>query len=322
MATLNVTITRDNAVIGYGYSGSADTPYFAREFFKVGRQGSGAVSKAAITILDESVKALQGKGYRINNAYISAYAFNNGNEWQTSIPVRVDGCTTEEVTTATTYNTLPTADVEGVNTTVSSWSTWYDFDITNVMQAICSNASNAITLLLYQTTTANSTAKAFYVTNASYYIKLTVDYDIPEILGTPQNVALDKTKTKDFATLSWLAVTDGLLNTVEGYEIQRRDNGGTWASLTSVGTVESEIVSAPAQGITREYRIRALGSAGALYFSEWAVCPQTLSLLSGGKAYISGAWVDTIGTLAYINGAWRTVTNKKTFANGNWQDII
>lgn len=212
MATLQINLTREYDVIGYGYSGSPTTAYMTSEWFKVGRQGSssGAYSKAVITIKNPAFKALQGKGYRINNATIQAWSYNRGNEWQTAVPVQVDGCTNEEATSSTTYNTLPTANVTGVISEVSGWNVYNTFDITNVIQAICNDAANIATLLFYQTTTDYEKAKAYYVTNTTYPIILTVDYDIPTKVGEPTDLTLRKGFWGG-DTLFWDGDTTGLV---------------------------------------------------------------------------------------------------------------
>lgn len=178
MPTLSINLTRSNAVIGYGYSTSPNNSYMSSDWFKVGQQGPSAkaYSIGVMTIKDSAFLALQGKGHKIESATLKAYSYSRGNEWSTKVPIQVDGCTTESVVNTTTFNTLPTANVTGVVTEVEGWNVYYEFDVTDVISAICSKKNNHATLILYQTTTTYERAKAFYVTSTNYPIVLTITY--------------------------------------------------------------------------------------------------------------------------------------------------
>lgn len=94
--------------------------------------------------------------------------------------------------------------------------------------------------------------------------------------GAPSNVTVT-TPVSGYSDMTWSAGTDGVVNTVTGYQIQYRtsSNQQTWTNWvdegqTDASTLQKRVFCNPVDGIYRQYRVRTLGSAGADWASDWA----------------------------------------------------
>ena len=106
---------------------------------------------------------------------------------------------------------------------------------------------------------------------------LTTNY--PTKLSAPTNVTLAATTANPGAEvlLNFTGVTDQNLNTVSGYDFEActSTDGVTWSSWVSAG---NESVGATSHAVTadstwgklKKFRVRAKGSAGASYYSDWS----------------------------------------------------
>ena len=84
--------------------------------------------------------------------------------------------------------------------------------------------------------------------------------------------------------MTWSGVANATANSVTGYEIMYRDssNGSSWGSWTEYGdgfyssSARSATLSLPSARNYRQFRIRAIGSAGYDYYSGWTECSAVL----------------------------------------------
>ena len=149
-----------------------------------------------------------------------------------------------------------------------------------------------------------------------------VDYTVPSVLSAPTaSVATTKT-TASTVTMNWSGVANVTANSVTGYEIGFRDssNGSSWGEWYHYGeghypsSARSATLNLPSARNYRQFRIRARGSAGYDYFSDWTVCsavlraaiPTTPGSLSASPAtWDSGnaalAWTASTATGATIS---------------------
>ena len=93
--------------------------------------------------------------------------------------------------------------------------------------------------------------------------------------GAPSNVAVT-TPVSGYSDLTWSAGTDGVVNTVTGYQIQYRTSldQQTWTDWADEGTVDANVLQKrvfcnPVDGIYKQYRVRTLGSAGVDWASDY-----------------------------------------------------
>lgn len=100
----------------------------------------------------------------------------------------------------------------------------------------------------------------------------------PTKLSAPTNVTLAATTANPSAevSLTFTGVSDANLNTVSGYDFEActSTDGATWSSWASAG---SEAAGATSHAVTadstwgkqKKFRMRAKGSAGSSYYSDW-----------------------------------------------------
>lgn len=119
-------------------------------------------------------------------------------------------------------------------------------------------------------------------------ITLEIDYTLPPSKCTaPSGVSVSSsTSLGDNVTLSWNAGGSGTNNPLSYYQIARKEStdGSTWGSLETykdnAGNVTSYSVPPPVSyGHHYRYYVRAVGTAGTSYASEWAECSATLKKL-------------------------------------------
>lgn len=101
----------------------------------------------------------------------------------------------------------------------------------------------------------------------------------------PSVFALNAAVAENSVTLSWSGAAGGAGNALIGYEIQYSDSidesaWGGWIHLatfpysTSSGTISTNPPTT--RGNYRRFRIRTLGEAGALYYSDWKISSNTV----------------------------------------------
>ncbi len=103
--------------------------------------------------------------------------------------------------------------------------------------------------------------------------------------GDPTSFAISPTIAEGTATLSWSGATGGAGNAITGYEIEYRDStdNSTWGAWEALGVIGSSSASGNLttnppvlRGNYRQFRIKTQGSAGASYYSDWALTSNTL----------------------------------------------
>lgn len=112
-----------------------------------------------------------------------------------------------------------------------------------------------------------------------------VTVNFPTKLTTPASAAFASTSANPSVEVAFNfgAVADQNLNTVSEYEIQyaqSTDGGTTWGNWTSVGSATVGTINIAAGGTfgyVRKARVRAKGSAGATYYSDWKESTNTLT---------------------------------------------
>ena len=96
--------------------------------------------------------------------------------------------------------------------------------------------------------------------------------------GAPTTCSVSATLAEGNVTLSWSGASNGAGNTISSYEIQYSESadGSTWGSWTALTTVTTTSTSAslsvtpsPTRGNYRRFQVRARGTAGSSYYSEW-----------------------------------------------------
>lgn len=135
--------------------------------------------------------------------------------------------------------------------------------------------ANSISSVQVQCTGGSSgySASNVYVKSG---VTVTVNYTVPSKVTNP-TISVGSTKTTgSTVTVSWTASSSGTANTLTGYELQYADssNGssyGSWTAYGSYGTgTRSVSASLPAAKGYRKFRVRAIGSAGSDYYSDWS----------------------------------------------------
>lgn len=110
---------------------------------------------------------------------------------------------------------------------------------------------------------------------------------LPTDCGAPGDVALDDTyAVSGQVTLRWSAGTDGTLNPVTGYGIERSESadGGTtwgdWTALATTATTSVDVDIPSVVGHQYRFRVRTQGSAGSSYYSGYTVSSNTIEKAS------------------------------------------
>ena len=135
--------------------------------------------------------------------------------------------------------------------------------------------ANSISSVQVQCTGGSSgySASNVYVKSA---VTVTVNYTVPSAVSTP-TISVGTTKTTaSTVTVSWTESSNGTANTLNGYDLQYADssNGSTFGSWTAYGSygtgTRSVSASLPSAKSWRKFRVRAKGSAGSDYYSNWS----------------------------------------------------
>ena len=112
-----------------------------------------------------------------------------------------------------------------------------------------------------------------------------VTVNFPTKLDTPATAVFASTSANPSVEIAFNfgTVADKNINTVSEYEIQysqSTDAGVTWGNWSSVGSATVGTINVAAggtSGYVRKARVRAKGSAGATYYSEWKESTNTLT---------------------------------------------
>lgn len=146
----------------------------------------------------------------------------------------------------------------------------FTFDGLTVAQA---NSIYAIGVECYDTSSSSGSTSKVFVKNA---LTVYVSYTVPSAVSTP-TISVATTKTTDSSVLvSWSASGNGTANTLTGYTLEYRDssNGSSWGSWTTYGSygtsTRSVYATLPAAKAYRQFRVRAIGSAGVDYYSDYS----------------------------------------------------
>lgn len=147
-------------------------------------------------------------------------------------------------------------------------------------------------------------------------LTLEIDYDLKKTAcGAPQDVTLYATSSPNYAVpLSWSAGSGGMNNTLAYYEIARMESldGITGSGdLEIISTTSALTVNVLPPDITGRYYlffVRAVGTAGTAYASQWAACqtallrsrpalvPYTDPVLIAGETTIKAAHITELQT--------------------------
>lgn len=107
-------------------------------------------------------------------------------------------------------------------------------------------------------------------------VTVTVNYTPPSKLSTPSISVSNTITTSDHVTVSWTESSSVSGNTLTGYTLEYQDGDGTtygaWTTYNSYGA-NVRIVGANIAEVNkyRKFRVRATGSAGASYYSDWSI---------------------------------------------------
>lgn len=145
----------------------------------------------------------------------------------------------------------------------------YTFSGLTVEQA---NSISSISVYCTSASGSGSSSKVFVKGDVS----VTVNYTVPSKVSKPTISVSTTSTTGSSVTVSWTASSNGTANTLTGYDLQYADstNGssfGSWQSYGSYGTgTRSVSASLPSAKGWRKFRVRAKGSAGSDYYSDWS----------------------------------------------------
>lgn len=170
----------------------------------------------------------------------------------------------------------------------------YTFSGLTVAQA---NSISSISVYCTRTSSTSGSASKVFVKDS---VSVTVNYTVPSAVSKPTISVGSTSTTASTVAVSWTASSSGTANTLTGYELQYADssNGSSFGSWASYGSYEtgtrSVSASLPAAKSWRKFRVRALGSAGSSYYSDWsesnAVCRVATPTTPGNFAADPVTW--------------------------------
>ena len=170
----------------------------------------------------------------------------------------------------------------------------YTFSGLTVEQA---NSISSISVLCTGTSSSSGSTSKVFVKGS---VGVTVNYTVPSKVSKPTISVGSTQTTSSSVTVSWTASSSGTANTLTGYDLQYADssNGasyGSWTTYGSYGTgTRSVSASLPAAKSYRKFRVRAKGSAGSDYYSDWsessAVCHVGTPSAPGNIAATPATW--------------------------------
>lgn len=160
----------------------------------------------------------------------------------------------------------------------SSWSGWSALDTTTNAYLDVAPPATAGNYYQYLVRTLGSAGSSY---NSGWKPSSNTLRRSYTACGAPTACAVDSTLSLVATTLRWSGATAGYGNTISKYEVQRRSkaHGGSWSAWSAFKTTSgtSLSVSPPATaGHYYQYRVRAQGTAGEAYYSEWKASTNTL----------------------------------------------
>lgn len=160
----------------------------------------------------------------------------------------------------------------------ASWGSWSSLDTTTSTYINVAPPTTAGSYYQYQVRTLGS-AGANY--NSGWKISSNTLRRSYTACGAPTSCAVDSTLSLIATVLRWSGATAGYGNMISKYEVQRRSKapGGSWSAWSAFETTSgtSLSVSPPATaGHYYQYRVRAQGTAGEAYYSDWKESINTL----------------------------------------------
>lgn len=160
----------------------------------------------------------------------------------------------------------------------SSWGSWSSLGTTTSTYTNVTPPTTAGNYYQYQVRTLGSAGASY---NSDWRVSSNTLRRSYTACGAPTSCAVDSTLSLVATTLRWSGATDGYGNPISKYEVQRRSKapGGSWGAWSAFETTSgtSLSVSPPATaGHYYQYRVRAQGTAGEAYYSEWKESTNTL----------------------------------------------
>ena len=160
----------------------------------------------------------------------------------------------------------------------SSWGSWSSLGTTTSTYINVAPPTTADNYYQYQVRTLGSAGASY---NSEWKLSSNTLRRSYTACGAPTSCAVDSTLSLVATMLRWSGATAGYGNTISKYEVQRRSQapGGSWSAWSAFETTSgtSLSVSPPATaGHYYQYRVRAQGTAGEAYYSEWKESTNTL----------------------------------------------
>lgn len=160
----------------------------------------------------------------------------------------------------------------------SSWGSWSSLGTTTSTYTNVAPPTTAGNYYQYQVRTLGSAGASY---NSDWKLSSNTLRRSYTACGAPTACAVDSTLSLVATMLRWSGATAGYGNTISKYEVQRRSQapGGSWSAWSAFETTSgtSLSVSPPATaGHYYQYRVRAQGTAGEAYYSEWKESTNTL----------------------------------------------
>lgn len=166
--------------------------------------------------------------------------------------------------TDVTWNREPAWEEIRARAEVSSTTTWYDWDVTDLVQDWVSGTFSNHGVEIIGDEAVEQRERAFYSreTTNELYPRLVVDYtafgdeEPPEVSVDPLPTYVDR----DF-TVSWSGKDPGGSGIVS-YDVQYRVDGGSWAAWITDTTLNAAVFAAGQDGKFYEFRARGEDDAG------------------------------------------------------------
>ena len=160
----------------------------------------------------------------------------------------------------------------------SSWGSWSSLGTTTSTYLNTAPPVTAGNYYQYQVRTLGSAGEDY---NSSWKTSSNTLRRSYTACGAPTACAVDSALSLVATTLRWSGATAGYGNPISKYEVQRRSKapGGDWSAWSAfeITSGTSLSVSPPATvGHYYQYQVRAQGTAGEAYYSDWKESTNTL----------------------------------------------
>lgn len=292
------------------------------------RAGIGsAADKIRESLLQFDLSGINGT---ISSAVLRMYSYSNSC-WQTSVDLQVLRNIASFAVASVTYNTKPATTTTGaVSRSVSGYNTWYEWNITSIINTQKSGVNYGITVK--QSTTTLSRAKCFYKTDSTYRPQLVVTYT-PYGNMTAPTVTINPAITEDAATVAWFGGVAGAGQTISHYTMQYRDSEdglswSTWLTYTpdgwsngrlysTSGSGSATVHASTTDGAYRQFRLTIVGSAGTSYQAVSSAV--TLQKQPAGVAHYNG---DTCRFYTSDGNGGYSLLIPKYYENGEWHTFV